>query len=566
MRFLFGSLKLIKVSLLPFLALLFIFAEYSHAKDLYIEKRNDEVKVFSIDTKNKEMTKLMKGDYKSPLGSLWKLFVYAYNKENINSSPPYTCNGILNEEIFCCRKGESIGEDEALAKSCGLFFSPYRLRISAKKWKDFWKQRNLELEWLINLHKLKPETNVSVDELLLALEIVKELPRAKDSLDKALVNVVLEGTAKGSLSDLGAFSRIKTFTWNKAGTKDGYVGGVGGWLSDGTVIWGMGDGRSSEYLERVSSTLDEYWKSTIKVKSKECVTIRYFHDYKIKSVFDLADNEEASEGALNGTYKINFYSGKDLIINSNEDLFLKRSHGQLVIDGRMNMNSYIARVLDREVNNKFESAAEAFSIVIRSYIKERSEMISGCYHVIDSSKFQRVSASIPTSNSVKISLKTSGLILNNASAIRYHLNKEGKNKISWVRAKELDLYGNNFEEILKSFYPNSQVTYYTNRYTSSCGIMDKAYKWLKKKSSRWHTALVRQAGYERPNHFKVCKLNSGAPFSNKETNEIFVRGFDSFENQYSIAHEYLHLAFKYHPIGNSEKEIDRLAKKLVTMF
>jgi uncharacterized protein YfaQ (DUF2300 family) len=78
--------------------------------------------------------------------------------------------------------------------------------------------------------------------------------------------------------------------------------------------------------------------------------------------------------------------------------------------------------------------------------------------------------------------------------------------------------------------------------------------------------LVRHTGYERPDSFKVCKLNSGAPFANKKTNEIFVRGFDGFENQYSIAHEYLHLAFKYHPIGNSERDIDRIAKKLVTMF
>lgn len=556
---------LIRKLVLPFL--LFSLSDGSLlAKDLYVEKRNDQIKVYSFDITNKKLVIQKEKDITTPLGSLWKLFVYAYNKENSLSSPPYTCNGVLNEEVFCCKKGESIDEDNALANSCGLFFSPYRLRISGKRWTAFWKAKKINADWLANLEQLKPEKMVSVNKLLSVLEQVKDLPKAKDYLDKALVRVVLNGTAKNSLSELGANPRLKTFTWDKPNVENEYIGGFGGWLVDGTTIWGMGDGRSSDYLTRVSGILDNHWKKTIRFKANQCVTIRYFHDYKIESVFDLATNQNIKEGSLNGTYRVKFHSGRELTLNSNEELILRSNNNKLIIDGRMNITSYIARVLDREVSSRYQSAAEAFSIVIRSYLKERAQKISGCYHVIDSSKFQRVSANIPTEESIAISSKTSGLILNNAGSVRYHLNRDGKNMISWLKAKGLDLLGKNSQEILKSFYPNSQIVYFSDRYSSSCGTIGKANRWLKEKTPKWHKVLVRHPGYERPDSFKVCKLNSGAPFANKKTNEIFVRGFDGFENQYSIAHEYLHLAFKYHPTGNSERDIDRIAKKLVAMF
>ena len=123
---------LIRKLVFPFL-LLSLSNGSLRAKDFYVEKRNDQIKVYSFDIKNKKLVIQKDKDIKTPLGSLWKLFVYAYNKENSLSSPPYTCNGILNEEVFCCKKGENIDEDNALANSCGLFFSPYRLRISGKK-------------------------------------------------------------------------------------------------------------------------------------------------------------------------------------------------------------------------------------------------------------------------------------------------------------------------------------------------------------------------------------------------------------------------------------------------
>ena len=122
--------------------LIFVLISFTYTmvwgSDLYVEKRNGEIKVYSFNFKEEQLVEKKNNNIKTPLGSLWKLFIYTYNKENSLSSSPYRCKGNLNQEIFCCKKGESIDEDDALAKSCGLFFSPSRLQISKKKWKDFW--------------------------------------------------------------------------------------------------------------------------------------------------------------------------------------------------------------------------------------------------------------------------------------------------------------------------------------------------------------------------------------------------------------------------------------------
>lgn len=556
---------LIKVITLFFSILLYSIKP-SLANDLYIEKKNEVFTTYIFDYENNTLIESDSKDATTPLGSLWKLFVFAYNKENSISNPQYTCNGYLAEEIFCCKKGESIDEETALIKSCGLYFTPNRLRISKNAWKSFWTEKKINFDWIKDLNNIKPDYKTSVHELLSVIEEIKNFPKSKNILDKTLIRVILEGTAKGSFSELGAYSRIKTYTWDNPHNSKEYIGGFSGWLNNGTIIWAIGDGKSSEFLSRASKILDKHWKNSAIVNDNQCITVRFFHDYKITSIINLTNNLNVSEGVLNGKYLIKFNSGRELTINSNSEVILNNKNGVLYIDGRMDINSYIARVIDREIDNNFSSAAEAFSIVIRSYIQERAQKISGCYHVIDSSKFQRVSVNIPSQNSLAISSKTSGLILNNASSIRYHLNEERKNQISWIKAKGFSLLGLNFEKILLNFYPNSKVVYSEDRYSNSCGSIENANNWLKEKSLKWHKKLLSISGYERPQTFNVCKLSTGAPFSNKNTNEIFVRGFDNFENQFSVAHEYLHLAFKYHPIGDSETDIDNIAKKLVTLF
>ena len=533
-------------------------------QDLYIEKVGEKYLYYSMARDFRRVGS--KTFLKTPFGSVWKLFIYAYIKENNLNFSPYQCQGYFKEEIFCCKKGQSIGIDYSLINSCGLYFSPYRLKISSRNWRKFWRQQGLSYSWLIDLKKIKPDTQLPVLELLSSLEVIRNLPEAKNQLDKILLEVVLKGTAKNSLSDLGSLGRFKTFTWDDYSEIKSLVGGIAGWRSDGVVFWASGKGKSSDFLDRVSGNLGNFWSVRNQVQSDQCVSVRYFHDYSIAKIVDLSTGKSVNSGSLNGNYEVIFKTGRMARISSNEDLFVRAKNSKIFVDGEMGINEYVARVIDREISPRFKSAAEAFSVVIRSYLFERAKKLNGCFHVIDSSRFQRVSANIPSANAFKISKKTSNLILKNVSSVTYHLDKEGKNKISWLKAKGLDLLGENFKEILMAFYPNSSIGFYSDKYSHSCKKIELANKWLKIRSKLWHRQLVRRPGYERPDKFKVCLLNQGAPFTNKSTHEIFVHGFDGLENQFSIAHEYLHLAFKYHPIGNNEREIDKIAKNLVKIF
>lgn len=42
------------------------------------------------------------GDLQAPLGSLWKLFVYAYLADQQRPEQPYVCKGQDRDEVYCC--------------------------------------------------------------------------------------------------------------------------------------------------------------------------------------------------------------------------------------------------------------------------------------------------------------------------------------------------------------------------------------------------------------------------------------------------------------------------------
>lgn len=101
----------------------------------------------------------------TPLGSLWKLYVYAWLEDTHQPEQPYQCRGNSPEEVYCCQAGESITRDTALVRSCGLYFAPQRLHIGADVWGQYWQQRQAPA-WLASLSTLKPETSVTVKSLL----------------------------------------------------------------------------------------------------------------------------------------------------------------------------------------------------------------------------------------------------------------------------------------------------------------------------------------------------------------------------------------------------------------
>src|SRR6202007_111450 len=86
----------------------------------------------------------------TPLGSLWKGFVYAWLVDTGAREPAYECRGQSKEEVYCCTAGGKVERDQALVKSCGLYFEPARLGITAGDWKTYW-QGGRGPSWVVDL-------------------------------------------------------------------------------------------------------------------------------------------------------------------------------------------------------------------------------------------------------------------------------------------------------------------------------------------------------------------------------------------------------------------------------
>ena len=60
-----------------------------------------------------------------------------------------------------------------------------------------------------------------------------------------------------------------------------------------------------------------------------------------------------------------------------------------------------------------------------------------------------------------------------------------------------------------------------------------------------------------------CLLRQGRPYADKQARRIFVRPNPSLDGRIALTHEYLHLAFAHHPLGEDEAYIEDLARRLV---
>ncbi|STQ91014.1 DUF2300 domain-containing protein [Iodobacter fluviatilis] len=79
----------------------------------------------------------------------------------------------------------------------------------------------------------------------------------------------------------------------------------------------------------------------------------------------------------------------------------------------------------------------------------------------------------------------------------------------------------------------------------------------------WHSKLAMETGYAPPARYTVCQLKSGLPFADHRLKRIYIRGLASEDDEITLAHEYLHLAFSHHPRGHDEVFIEALARRLV---
>jgi uncharacterized protein YfaQ (DUF2300 family) len=284
-----------------------------------------------------------------PLGSAWKVFVYAYAVDRGLDTPDYRCGTPRRkDEEYCCEAGGSVGRDRALAQSCGLFFAPSRLGVDAASWRAYWQGRTDDAaSWLDDLDALKPETRVDASALLHARGVP---PQGREAALRALLPVAVE--TQGVAAQLGGSVRVKTFTWANPRRGGASIGGGAGWLADGTPVWFAASGSSRQVLQREAPRLAA-WLPPLREASggDACVIVDYFARYAIRSVDRLPVGVRAADGALDGLYRVLFENGNALTLTATGELRLDHDgahHPHL--RGRLSLTEYVARVLDREAD------------------------------------------------------------------------------------------------------------------------------------------------------------------------------------------------------------------------
>ena len=509
-----------------------------------------------------------------PLGSLWKLFVFAYLSENRAQEPAYVCSANratqTGEEQYCCAPGESVARAQALARSCAPYFLPARLGIAKKDWQAHWQLR-IGAPWLLELDHLKPETEVPVEELLKALAMIASQARAEAR--SALLEAGIEGYGREAWPVLGSGMRYKTYSWHRA---DGSAfGGAAGWLADGTPFWfgARGSSRSAlaSWAPQLAAALPAFsirrWRETgVDANGTACVDVDFFARYPLRAVWHAGDSAQekvkAKPGELKGRFRLEFANGNWLAIASHGELSLAEGEGAApAITGRFAINDYVARVIEREGSTTQPQAARALAIAARSYLVQNAHFEAGCWHIEDSSRTQRVSANAPGAAALAAAWFSDDIVLKGV-AVRYHGDAPGSNRLAWRDAVARAGEGWDFERILAAAYPQAAIATLSGR--EECARLEAAENWLARAIAGWDARLLREPGFEAlgapP---KVCALADGHPYSDQKRLRIYARGWRNLDERVTLAHEYLHLAFRFHPNGADENYIERLARRLI---
>jgi uncharacterized protein YfaQ (DUF2300 family) len=432
---------------------------------------------------------------------------------------------------------------------------------------------------------------VNVDELLSALIGVRRQFKTFDRIEAATLGTVLHGTAAGALKVFGSTLRVKTFTWRDEETRvsanssvnvdghgitkgaaksdvQGFTGGFAGWLPDGSAIWvsGPGHGRDT-FHERLMKVITPHLMS----REKSCVKVRYFDRYPIESV------QPATE-RLQGAVRIRFKNGRDLAFQGDGSLRVHRaqvssSPQQPLITAELSVNEYVARVIDREIEKQPLEAARAFAVAIRTFLYQNARRSGACWEIADSSRYQRVSPKTESAAALRIAEWSDGLVLDRVGRVHYHSTTAGVNRMAWSQAKSLALSGFSMEEILKNAYPTGVVAFGEGAKPIECKPNPLVAKWIKEQSRGWRRSLNQVPGFEQPTELKVClstELTAGwggkkglRAFSHPEAQQVFVPKLHSREDEISVLHEYLHVAFRNHPRGREEAFIEQTAHQLL---
>lgn len=520
-------------------------------------------------------------DQKIPLGSLWKLFVYAYLQDNHVQEAAYTCTAKKdlrknvrdeqekNEDLYCCEPGEQVERDSALARSCAPYFSPARLGVNDKAWKNYWQTRS-DASWLQRTAQLQADTQISVKDLLETLN--KFSPQARSTARTALLETAVQGYGREAWTQLGTGIRYKTYSWHLP--DNSAFGGAAGWLADGTPFWFGARGSSRSTLTTWASALattlpTPRWSGIDNAGNAgdeaHCVDVDFFARYPLREVLSVsATSVPARAGTLSGKYRLQFANGNSLDINSNGSLTLQRSPGMAPqINGRFSINDYVARVIDREGDANNTQVARSLAIAARTYLLQNATLDHGCWRIADTTTRQRVSANAPTDAAMAAAWFTDDLILQGAN-VRYHNDSAGSNRMSLKEATKQASQGWNFERILATSYPQASIASFNGK--SDCKPLAAAQTWLTSTSasSKWQSILRREPGFEHPDTPPaICLLASGNPYSDQRRMRIYARGWRSLDERITLAHEYLHLALRFHPNGANEDYVEKLARRLI---
>jgi uncharacterized protein YfaQ (DUF2300 family) len=486
----------------------------------------------------------------TPLGSLWKLFVYAWLVDSGAREPAYECRGQSKEEVYCCAAGGRIERDQALVKSCGLYFEPARLGIAAADWRSYWQARQAP-SWLLDLPSVQPATRVSVPELLRVLAL---LP-AQEQMRRVLLDVVLNAADGNVVGELGGRLRVKTWSWLGDQDRHSRQGGFAGWTADGTPIWAGGRGTSQMVLRHYGQALASALPTAWPAEAGRCVEVGLFSRYPLSRV--LAGQQVVGSGPLQGDYRVEFANGNALDIHSDGELFLLND--KLV--ARLDREEYVARVLQREAKPEPAEAAKALAVAIRTYLLQNATRNGECLSIDDSSSRQRVAPRPASAESRNIVAWTADLVLA-GSTVTYHSDQPGPDRLAWQRAVEQASAGQRYDAILLHAYPRASLSRWDNP-VASCEALPGAQDWLQKQRRGWRPTLESETGYNEVSTFAVCKLAFGRPFVDRERQRIYVRGVLSLQDRLDLTHEYLHLAFEAHPNGQDETYIEGLARHLL---
>jgi uncharacterized protein YfaQ (DUF2300 family) len=494
------------------------------------------------------------------LGSVWKLFVYGYLVDRNIATPDYTCKGGDRDEVYCCMTGGHVDREHALVQSCGLYFEPARLQLDSADWRKYWREAHAPT-WLRDLHSMTPTLRVRVADLLAALQAMPARPR--EAAASTLVSVLTSGRGEGTVSLYGSALRVKTWTMPDPARPGASVGGAAGWLADGTPIWLGGPGGSARVLAAAAPRIAPLLTSIAVPDDGGCVLVDFFSRYPIRQVLGDTGPSAAPDGPLRGDFRVGFVNGNWARVTSRGELRLDRDAGGAPrVVGRLGMNDYVARVVEREGDTSQPEAAKALAVAARTYVVQHGNHDHGCFHIDDSSSTQRVLPRGPTAAARHAADLTDALVLTGVP-VQYHHDKAAPGQMSWLAAKASAQSGLAFDAILARTWPQATLTSFLSPLSGDCVAVAGAQAWLKRNASTWERRLDGAAGYETPDLPAVCEVREGRPYADAQRNRVYVYRLQTEEDRIALTHEYLHLAFQHHPRGLDEAFVERTARTLI---